>query len=108
MKKIKNQLIVLCLILAFVILTAGNAVAGFKPSANFTYSRNASYPSAPVFFTDTSTGSPTEWSWDFGDGTYSNVQYPQHVYTSAGNYLVTLKVSSSGGSDRIKKSISIF
>jgi hypothetical protein len=34
------------------------------------------------------------WSWDFGDGTYSSVQDPDHIYEEPGIYLVTLTVSA--------------
>ncbi|HJW73277.1 MAG TPA: PKD domain-containing protein [Geothrix sp.] len=34
-----------------------------------------------ITFTDTSTGVPTSWSWDFGDGTTSTVQNPVHIFT---------------------------
>ncbi len=52
-----------------------------------------------VDFTDQSTGSITEWSWDFGDGATSNVQNPSHTYDAAGDYTVSLTVSGPGGSD---------
>lgn len=52
-------------------------------------------------FTDASTGSPTSWLWDFGDGdsTNSTVQNPVHVYSTAGTYNVNLTVSNAFGSD---------
>lgn len=51
-----------------------------------------------VQFTDTSTGSPVSWNWDFGDGTSSTEQNPTHTYFSAGTYNVTLVVSKANGS----------
>uniref|UniRef100_UPI000AF80FF0 NosD domain-containing protein n=1 Tax=Methanosarcina horonobensis TaxID=418008 RepID=UPI000AF80FF0 len=41
-----------------------------------------------VSFTDESTGSPTSWFWDFGDGANSTEQNPSHTYASAGTYTV--------------------
>ncbi len=46
-----------------------------------------------VTFTDLSSGNPTGWNWDFGDGTTDNVQNPVHVYVHPGTYTVTLKIS---------------
>ena len=37
-----------------------------------------------VSFTDTSTGEPTSWTWDFGDGTTSTERNPVHTYAAAG------------------------
>lgn len=37
------------------------------------------------------------WEWDFGDGTTSTAQNPYKVYRSAGNFNVTLKITSSNG-----------
>lgn len=43
-------------------------------------------------------GSITAWQWDFGDGSpTSNLQNPSHVYTTPGNYVVTLIVTFTGG-----------
>ncbi len=50
-----------------------------------------------VSFTDTSTGSPTSWSWNFGDGGTSTLQNPTHTYAAAGTYNVVLTVSNAGG-----------
>ncbi|OPX66244.1 MAG: PKD domain protein [Methanoregulaceae archaeon PtaB.Bin056] len=55
-----------------------------------------------VNFTDLSTGTPTSWAWDFGDGNTSNDQNPVHTYESAGIYTVNLTVSNSYGTDSIE------
>ncbi|AGB02186.1 PKD domain-containing protein [Methanoregula formicica] len=44
-------------------------------------------------FTDRSTGSPTAWSWDFGDGMTSNQQHPSHTFMTAGSYNVKLTIT---------------
>ncbi|MFT5822944.1 MAG: gliding motility-associated-like protein [Crocinitomix sp.] len=54
-----------------------------------------------VQFNDLSTiedpGVITEWDWDFGDGTTSDEENPEHTYPSPGTYTVTLIVTSGGG-----------
>lgn len=50
-----------------------------------------------VIFTDTSTGNPTSWLWDFGDSKFSTEPNPQHVYGGAGTYAVTLTVRDAAG-----------
>ncbi len=35
----------------------------------------------------------TRWSWDFGDGSYSNLQSPTHVFPSNGAYIVCLEAT---------------
>ena len=52
-----------------------------------------------VQFTDLSTGSPTTWSWTFGDGATAATQNPSHSYASAGSYTVSLTVTSGSASD---------
>ncbi len=68
------------------------------PVASFT-GTNLNSCKAPLTatFTNTSTGATT-WSWDFGDGTKSNLQNPPpHTYNALGSFQVTLNASSAGG-----------
>jgi PKD repeat protein len=66
--------------------------------ASFTPNNTVGYQSPYVVsFTDTTTGSPVSWNWNFGDGYTSTLQNPQHVYTVANNYTVSLNVSNVGG-----------
>lgn len=50
-----------------------------------------------VQFTDKSTGSPTKWEWNFGDGNTSDMQNPTHEYTTVGNFSVSLKITNASG-----------
>jgi PKD repeat protein len=52
-----------------------------------------------VDFTDISTGAPTSWFWDFGDGSTSTHQNPTHTYYTAGTYTVNLTVSNGYKTD---------
>ncbi len=45
-------------------------------------------------FTDNSTGNLVGWEWDFGDGNNSTQQNPNHEYTNAGTFNVTLTVEN--------------
>ena len=71
-----------------------------KPTVNFSVSSNAGCFPMEVTFTDLSiagSGSIDNWQWDFGDGTFSTLQNPTHIYTSAGNFNVSLRVRNSSG-----------
>jgi len=48
----------------------------------------------PIIFEGDAYGGehPYTWSWDFGDGFYSDIQNPDHTYSSIGEYSVTLTV----------------
>ena len=50
-----------------------------------------------VNFVDDSTGSPTSWDWDFGDGGSSTSQNPTYTYNNPGSYYVSLKATSASG-----------
>ena len=74
------------------------------PVAAFSASPTSGNTPLNVTFTDSSTGSPTTWSWNFGDGTSATVKNPVHTYSTAGSYSVTLKVSNSAGNNTTTKS----
>ena len=63
--------------------------------AGFSFSINT----LEVTFSDTSTGPPTSWLWDFGDGNISIEQNPVHKYASPGNYTVCLTVINIPAAD---------
>ena len=48
-------------------------------------------------FIDYSSYNPISWTWDFGDGTSSNLQNPVHTYAAAGTYVVCLTTADSSG-----------
>jgi PKD repeat protein len=50
-----------------------------------------------VEFIDRSSGPPTSWDWNFGDGGTSTLQNPVHTYSGPGVYLVSLNVSNEAG-----------
>ena len=75
-----------------------------KPTVNFTASNTTGCFPLRVNFTDLSIGGSaaiTGWEWDFGDGFLSTLQNPFHIYTTAGNYTVTLKVTNAGGCSKV-------
>jgi PKD repeat protein len=74
------------------------------PQAAFTFQRAG----LVVTFNDTSTGSPTSWLWDFGDGTpSSNQQNPVHTYSAPGTYVVTLTARNSIGTSSASNLVQI-
>ena len=53
-----------------------------------------------TLFTDNSvitSGTITNWDWDFGNGSSSTIQNPSFVYTSSGKYSVKLTTTSNQG-----------
>ena len=70
-------------------------------AAGFTASPVSGEAPVTTSFTDQSTGSPTGWTWDFGDGTTDTTQNPTHTYTNPGTYTVTLTVTDGIGTDTL-------
>jgi len=69
-------------------------------SASFDAAPTNGLAPLPVTFTDTSVGSITNWFWDFGDGTTTNLMttWVSHMYASTGTFTVTEIITSPGGS----------
>ena len=55
------------------------SACGVAPVASFTPNVTEGTANLPVLFTDTSTGSPTAWSWFFGDETYNQAWVQQNA-----------------------------
>ncbi len=79
----------------FLFLGVCHAVSPSACMARFTYTMDTLNPFL-VNFTNTSTGTPSDFLWNFGDGTTSTLQHPQKQYNSPGAYLVCLTISDSG------------
>ncbi|MCP3962092.1 MAG: PKD domain-containing protein [bacterium] len=61
----------------------------------------------PTRFLDASTGSPTAWSWDFGDGATSAEINPSHVYDASGTYTVSLTVTRDATIDTLSVDLEV-
>ena len=77
------------------------------PVASFTFSPGTPATGQPVIFTDASTGSPTSWQWDFGDGATATAQNPSHSYLAAGSYSIVLTVRNNSGSGSSTQVVSV-
>jgi PKD repeat protein len=60
-----------------------------------------------VQFTDNSTGGPTTWVWDFGDGDTSHHQNPVHAFANPGTYTVTFIPFTCNESDTVTQTITV-
>ena len=69
------------------------------PTANFSGTPTNGTAPLTVSFTDLTSGSVTNWAWDFGDMGISSAQNPSHTYTTAGTYTVLLTAGGPGGSN---------
>jgi PKD repeat protein len=68
------------------------------PVANFTASVSTGVAPLRVVFTDTSTGTVSQWAWNFGDGATSIARSPERTFAAPGDYRVLLRVTGPGGS----------
>jgi PKD repeat protein len=69
------------------------------PVPAFTASPVSGEAPLQVRFTDLSSGIPTSWIWNFGDGTSATDQNPVHTYSSPGVYSVALTVGNAYGTN---------
>ncbi len=74
------------------------------PVAAFSASPTSGNSQLKVTFTDRSTGSPTSWNWVFGDGGTSTQQNPDHTYSKAGKYTISLTARNAAGSNMVTRS----
>jgi PKD repeat protein len=77
----------------------------FCPSLNTSFSSAITGFSA--VFTDLSVN-PNRWFWSFGDGFYSDLQHPMHVFNAPGTYYVCLTSGDNCTSGSYCDSVQIF
>lgn len=65
---------------------------------NFSADNQAGIAPLSVHFTIATSGSPTSYFWDFGDGFTSTDINPTHIYLVPGTYMATVTVTNANGS----------
>jgi PKD repeat protein len=81
----------------------GFIIVGTIPNAEFFVDTRTGDPPLTVKFYDHSSGNPSLWLWQFGDGTTSTEKAPVHTYKNVGNYNTTLTVKNAFGSDTLTR-----
>ncbi len=99
MKRLFYNIFQRFIIICLFIIEALSAKA--QPVANFTGAPLAGCSPLIVNFQDLSTGGPTSWNWDFGNGNTSTLQNPTASYFTPGTYTVTLTVTNAGGNNSL-------
>ncbi len=94
----KIRTLVCCLLLLFCVAQTQSQLV-----ANFSATPLSGCTPLVVQFTDQSTGSPTQWKWDLGNGTISFLQSPSVTYFNPGQYNIKLVVRNASGADSIVK-----
>ena len=85
------------------LLIAGSNLVLCQPVANFSAEIVSGCAPIVVNFTDHSDGSPTQWKWNLGNGTFSNLQHPSVTYFNPGLYKITLWIKSGNHTDSVVK-----
>ena len=71
------------------------------PVAAFNVNNNTVCAGTAVVFSDQTSGNPSTWAWNFGDGGQSSLQNPSYTYNNGGIYDVRLITSNPAGSDTL-------
>ena len=90
-------------ILFFVSLVAIQNSSAQNPVANFTANVTSGCVPLTVSFTDQSTGNPTLWNWEFGNGQLSTLKNPVVTFSQPGTYTIKLVVRNANGIDEEEK-----
>ncbi len=85
------------------ILLLRGLVAHAQPDAGFSGTNLSGCAPILASFSDESTGNPTFWKWDLGNGTISYLQNPSVTYFIPGTYNVKLIVKNAAGQDSLAK-----
>jgi len=89
--------------LIILLLTLLGFTSKAQPHAEFIATPTSGCTPLVVNFIDQSTGNPTQWKWDLGNGTISFLQNPSTTYFTPGQYNIKLVVQNASGADSIIK-----
>ncbi len=96
MKHKAHSLFVLSVLAAGLVLLLGGCFLS-ADGVDFGAEPRAGEAPLTVTFSPLVEGDVVSWLWNFGDGTTSTAQNPEHTYTDEGTYSVTLTVESRWG-----------
>jgi PKD domain len=87
-------------------------VAQTPPTATFLYTPTSPMVGTEVNFTDTSSATPINWLWDFGDpnsgeANSSTLQNPTHTYQASGIYTVFLTATNGAGNGTATQNLTV-
>jgi len=88
--------IYLCLIFLVMIGSSLAASSGVPVTKGIVKPTSGNAP-LTITFTDKSSGKPTSWLWNFGDGTTSDEQNTVHTYMEPGKYKISLETCNRNG-----------
>lgn len=72
--------------------------------ANFSATQQSGCsPLVIQFFDNTTGGTPTQWTWDFGNGNTSSLQNPYSAFINPGKYTVKLIATNASGTSQVVK-----
>lgn len=90
-------------LLLFIVFQVWGQDLHAQLTAAFSVNKTEGCSPLVVQFRDESTGNPTSWRWDLGNGTVSFLQNPAATYFNPGTYPIKLVVSNGLQSDSITK-----
>ncbi|MCX8020761.1 MAG: PKD domain-containing protein, partial [Chitinophagaceae bacterium] len=79
------------------------SLKGQAPVAQFSANIVSGCSPLVVAFEDLSTGNPTSWLWNFGNGNSSTLRNPTATYITPGTYTVSLTVTNANGSNTLTR-----
>jgi gliding motility-associated-like protein len=101
--KVNHILSKLIVLFVFIYPATASSIFGQTPVANFSASTTSGCAPLTVSFTDQSTGNPTSWNWQFGNGQLSTIKNPVVTFSQPGTYTIKLVVRNADGIDEEEK-----
>ncbi len=96
MNRFGSPEVLILVLFAFLISITGEVSA---LNADFLMKPTQGQVPLTVFFVDSSSGAPSDWRWDFGDGSAGEGRQIMHTYLQPGLYTVSMTVSDESDSD---------